>query len=100
GGRGDADGSAADLGDRLAGADVRADGLEGRGGGPLVNVGGRVGTAIDEQDRRGAAEAVEALLDDRPAGDRELDQVPAALVGVTAEIDALVQRPPAPRGHM
>ena len=93
--RGDADPPAADICDGLAGADMRADRDERTRGVTVVDIAAAVGPAVHEQDRGRRAEAAQALAHDRAARHGELAQARAALVGIAAEVDALVERPPA-----
>src|SRR5690349_15336288 len=93
----DADDPAADLRDRLTRGDVRAHGGKRGRRVSVIDEASRVGAAVHEQHGRLVAESRHALAHYRPAGYGELEQPGAALVGAAAEVDALVERPPARR---
>ena len=100
GGAGDADDPAADLRDRLTRGDVRAHGGKRGRRVSVIDEASCVGAAVHEQHGRFVAESRQARAHYRPAGHGELEQPGAALIGAAAEVDALVERPPARRGDV
>ena len=66
---------------------------------PIVHVAARVGTAFHAQHGGLRAEAFQALVHDRAASHRQLEQPRAALVGVAAYVHARVERPRAHGCH-
>src|SRR5690242_5231327 len=94
---GDPDLSAADFGDVLSSGHVRADWHERGAGVSVVHVAPAERAAADFQDRSIRSEAGDALGDDRPWGDRDLDDARAARVSDGADVDPLIERPVARR---